>query len=203
MTTQFLSKTERGIGPETNNPRELSNVGPGLFNPSSFESALPGFTPFGSSTKRASIPVRETDTPGPGGYEIQGSLLTGTSTGAAKTAFKSKSKRFDPGSHVKLLVDVGAAPLPSTIKNGRPKVFAKQSSSNGLSLLANVMTAAPAIPGKRQAAGYEPNEEGRLVLAKEVNPGFTGEVKDAVGPGDYDPKITHKYGNAPVPSFKV
>ena len=178
----------------------LSNVGPGSFSaPSSFDTALPGFIPFGTSSKRVSIPIAEDDTPAPGSYDIEGSLLLGSTAGAAKTAFKSKSKRFIP---TPVHDGPGSYPLKSTIKNGRPKVFVKPSDSNGLSLLANVLSAAPSIPGKRQSAGYENNENGRLVLASEVNPGFTGEIKDAVGPGDYDPKIIQAKQN-PGANMKV
>jgi len=119
----------------------------------------------------------------------------------AASTFKSKAQRFVP---LKKHDGPESYNLPSSVKNGRPKQFARQSRHNGIEELANFRMSVPSIPNKFQSTGYEAAPgTGDLVLQDAVEPGFDGTPLNMVGPGDYDPKYERvKYGNAPIPSMK-
>lgn len=213
MATAFLSRSERA-------PLAQVSDGPGpggpVYDPRSIENSvqLPGFVGFGASAKREALGKFDDDMPGPGSYVMDSNALYSKKGGAP--GLKSKTKRFEesrsidepgPGSYV----------LKSTIKEGAPKKFAKPS-SNVIEKLENIKTDSlaiaglsssskgsplgiPSIPTKFQSYGYESNNLGHLVLQEPLIPGFAGTKDDAVGPGDYNPKVDFRFRSAPAAGF--
>jgi len=183
--------------------------GPGSFEqPGAMKMKGPAFTPFGTSSNRASMVPQSLDPnsrqfsqrPGPGDYDISIDIANAPDALAAST-FKSKTQRFVP---LKKHNGPESYNLGSTVKNGRPKQFARQSRHNGIEELANFRQSVPSIPNKFQSTGYEAAPgSSDLVLQDAVEPGFDGTPLNMVGPGDYDPKYERlKYGNAPIPTMR-
>lgn len=120
-------------------------------------------------------------------------------------SFKSKTDRFK-----ELLVDDCAPPpghyvLKSSIKNGRPKVFAKPYMEiKGEGSQMSKAVSAPAIPSRSNALGYETLPDGTLARSHNNVVGFAGQGQDRVGPFEYDPKLqsTGKYKSAQKVTLK-
>lgn len=51
----------------------------------------------------------------------------------------------------------------------------------------------PSIPARNQSHGYEVKPDGAVVAQPPAIPGYSGKYNDAVGPADYDPKLSAKY----------
>ena len=192
-----MSRTER-----TQPVREDFGVGAsGNYEPqSSFRAAKPAFVGFGSTSKRSEM-ATALATPGAGSYDLDVGLALSSSIAA--NAFKSKTNRFKTIETQANEVGPASYALKSTLKNGRPKQFPRQSRHMGIEILDALTSHPPSIPAKNQCSGYESAPSGQLVLQEPVDPGFSGNKYDAVGPGDYEPKIDIKYRSAPIPSMKV
>jgi len=196
MTTAFLSKEYRQHDGRNDGP------GPGeySYDPRTIKNKPPSFAPFTTTSKRSDLVNVDRDIPGAGTYSLGGDFALKTSSGSG---LKSKTKRFtdDPRSD---LPGPGDYVLGSTLKNGRPKDFAKPAKVFESLLNLPLSPTVPAIPARHQSYGYEPNAKGRLTLQDPLIPGFAGTKNDAVGPADYDPKIdsTNKYMKAPAPTMK-
>lgn len=188
MATVFLSRVERNSAPTS-----YSDVGPGSYVPgSSLRKSLPGFAPFSSTSKRMNMKGGES--PPPSSYNVSEDLLKKT---AVKSAFKSKTERFkdkktdrEPGP--------GSYPIKSAFtikkKSGPPRPV----SPNSMLQPAQV---APSIPTRHQSYGYETAADGRIVPQEPIQPGYSGIMRDSVGPGDYDPKIDVKFKKSGTSTF--
>lgn len=61
----------------------------------------------------------------------------------------------------------------------------------------------PSIPAKGQAHGYEVRPDGALAPQPPAIPGYSGHKDDAVGPGDYNPRVDTRFKNPKSTTFKV
>lgn len=121
---------------------------------------------------------------------------------AAATIFKSKTKRFVPEKPA-----IGPAPGSYTLQPAiqvKKPMRRSRSQPSHLDSLRQLTShiSAPSIPTKFQSFGYEETEDGDLRLQEPLKPGFSGTKYDAVGPGDYDPKlIDSRHQRAPASLF--
>lgn len=186
----FLSRAERVL---FQNPANNDAEGPGAFNQTQFKTGPENFAPFGSTTKRETrVPVQST--PAPGAYESDDmKMKVGNSNDKTMGILHSKTRRFVPAKPA-----IGPGPgtyaLKPAIKMVKPKkrIEKARSDSTLLSALISAQPTAPSIPNKFQSFGYEEDETGKLKPQASLNPGFSGERFDSVGPGDYDVKPSEK-----------
>jgi hypothetical protein len=180
---------------------QTDEPGPGSFvPPGALSLKCPGFTPFGSSGGRTSLVGRDhlgeegANRPGPGDYALAIDIANAPDALAAST-FKSKTQRFVP---MKKHNGPESYDLPSYMKSGKPKKYAKGSVINNPDVMIPMKKAPPSIPTRHQSTGYEVAvDTGDLVLQDAVDPGFDGTPSNMVGPGDYEPRLDLvKYPNS-------
>lgn len=206
MSSFGISRVAR----DANKPTQLSDApGPGSYQPrGAMEVKTFAYTPFGTSGTRSSLVAPDMDPnsrqfaprPAPGDYHLAIDIAN-TPAALAASTFKSKTQRFNP---LKKHNGPESYDLPSTVKNGRPKQFARQSRHNGIEELAYLQKTVPSIPNRFQSTGYEvaPGSN-ELVLQDAVEPGYDGTPNNMVGPGDYDPKVDAiKFSAPPVPTMR-
>ena len=93
MSTEFLSKVDRTDFTHTGHQ---FTPGPGTYTDNrGIAAQIPGFAPFTTTAKRASILAEQgnKDTPAPGSYELQQNIVS-QSIAAAGSSFDSKVDRF-------------------------------------------------------------------------------------------------------------
>ena len=131
---------------------------------------LPGFAPFSTSGRRNNL-VSESkrNLPAPGSYELELDLLS-SAVAAAGSSFNSKVGRFNAKDSIRDGPGPSAYILPSTLNaqlhQGKKTLRSQTASAEMLQKLKEMSNVAivPAIPRREQSHGYEPMENGRLVL---------------------------------------
>lgn len=189
----FVSRTTRdGNRVGLNDSSTPSHLGPGTYGPqSSFKSAKPSYTPFGTTARRKQVGDDQfVATPGPGSY-VQNSVAE-ERLSATSNAFVSGVQRFTKPIDRETRPGPGQYKLPSSFnvsKQRRSPGGARSAGAEGAAVKWVRVPTAPSIPAPAQSFGYEEGASGELILQRPPKFGHTGRADhgDTVGPGAYEP----------------
>lgn len=175
-------------------------VAPGSYESKSMQAAPESAVPFQSLQERHLNPITTSAkfTPGPGSY-LKTELLDSESRndragiGASLKPFRSKVKRFGPsapGSTVYTSSTIEKNPGPGTysiestirVLDEKPDMLAVRP------VLEDHQKTTPSMPQTRFLPGQEPETEAAKADLASLCCRHTGEPRDRVGPGEYDPR---------------